>query len=59
MTIPPDMSQACADILIIDDELAMEGDEEFQVSVVPPTGIPTPPSSIIRIIDDDGTYVCT
>jgi hypothetical protein len=60
VVIPPDQTQGCADLPITDDELALEGDEEFMVSATVEGGgldPPTPPATV-TIEDDDGMYVC-
>jgi len=56
VTIPAAASQACADIPIIDDDIALEGDETFQVTLVVPPGTPSshPDTATVTIKDDDG-----
>ena len=57
LTIQPEDTMACADIPIINDDLAMEGDETFEVIITPPPGVPadTTPSTVI-ITDNDSKF---
>ena len=49
-------TEACAQIVIVDNSIALEGDKTFIVDFVPPSGTqPGSPSSVtVTIIDDDG-----
>ena len=66
VTIPADDTQGCVEVPVTDDDLAMEGDEVFQISLLEdslPPGV-QPESdepSTITIIDDDGKFIvyCT
>ena len=60
-TFPPgDQHQSCIDIQILDDTLALEGDEHFLLQFSLPLThnviIGQPNSSYVIIIDNDGTY---
>ncbi len=45
----------CVDIPIIDDPLAMEGNETFRVSIFTPPDVPSEPGpSTVTITDNDG-----
>ena len=48
--------ESCVQIVIVDDSLALEGDETIVVSFTAPPGTQqgSPPSSTISIIDNDG-----
>ena len=48
--------EACAQIVIVDNSIALEEDKTFIVDFVPPSGTqPGRPSSVtVTIIDDDG-----
>ena len=55
LTILASESEACADVPITDDELALEGDELFEITLTTPPDIPSSPDpSTVTIIDDDG-----
>lgn len=46
---------ACVEVPITDDDLALEPDETFEVTLEAPAGIPTPGDpSTVTIIDNDG-----
>ena len=54
ITIQSDQSEACINISIIDDHLAMEGDEAFQVTMITPPNVPSsPPDTAMVIIKDN------
>lgn len=57
VTIPASGTMACTDIPIIDDDLALEEDESFGVTLDTPPGIPSssPDASTVTIIDNDST----
>ena len=60
-TFPPgDQHQSCIDIKILDDTLALEGDEHFLLQFSLPLThnviIGQPNTSYVIIIDNDGTY---
>lgn len=57
VTIPSDETEACTDIPIIDDDLALEGDEVFEVDVVPPPFLIPPPPSNVFILDNDSEFM--
>ena len=59
ITIPPNQSEACADLPIRDDEIAMEGDEVFEVVLETPPGVPTSSQdpSTVTILDNDGMNI--
>ena len=48
--------ESCAELAVVDDSLALEGDETIVVSFSAPPGTQqgTPPSSTITILDNDG-----
>jgi hypothetical protein len=62
--IPSGTREHCANISVIDDSLAFEGDEvfvvKFDISQLPEGVEPGPSNniSVVRIIDDDGKSVC-
>ena len=49
---------ACVNFTITTDDIALEGNETFTVSFVPPSGTQagTPANSTVTIIDDDGMF---
>ena len=49
------MIESCAQIVIIDDSIALEGDETIVITFTPPSGIQqgSPSSSTVTIIDND------
>ena len=49
-------TEACVEFIVINDPIALEGDETFDVDFDPPEGIlpGTPPTATVTIIDDDG-----
>ena len=59
ITIPQNQSEACADLPIRDDEIAMEGDEVFEVVLETPPGVPTSSQdpSTVTILDNDGIMI--
>ncbi len=56
VVIPPNQSIACANFVIIDDPVGLEGDEIFEVILTTPGGVPTsnPSTAIVTIRDNDG-----
>ena len=48
--------KGCVDIPILDDTLAMEGTESFDLTLDTPDGIPSSPprTSRVSVLDDDG-----
>ena len=56
LTIPPSDSEKCMDILITDDNLAIEGNENFEVALKVPEGVisVSPNISRVTIINNDG-----
>ena len=59
VTIPADNSQGCVEVPVTDDDLAMEGDEVFQVTLgSPPAGVQleSDEPSMITIVDDDSKW---
>lgn len=61
ITIPSDETQVCVEIPVLDDDIALEGTEVFQVSLVTPTDVQnaSPEPSRVLIIDNDGMLVST
>ena len=49
-------TRACVEFIIVDDSIALEGDETFTATFATPDGIlaENPSTSIVTIIDDDG-----
>ena len=52
----PGDTEACVEFVLLDDTLALEGDETFTTSFEPPAGINPGVSTTVTviIIDDDG-----
>ena len=48
--------KGCVDVPILDDTLAMEGTERFDLTLDTPHGIPSSPprTSRVSVLDDDG-----
>ena len=61
MTFQIGTVESCVQIVIVDDSLALEGEETIVVSFTAPPGIQqgSPPSSTISIIDNDGETLST
>ena len=54
LTIQPTETFSCVDIPIINDDVNERESEHFEVTLIPPPGIPAPSTpSTISIIDDD------
>ena len=55
------MIESCAQIVIIDDSIALEGDETIVITFTPPSGIQqgSPSSSTVTIIDNDREFYNT
>ena len=53
-------TEACTNFVVVDDLLALEGDETFVVDYVVPPGVQsgTPSSTTVTIVDDD-RKLCT
>ena len=51
--------ESCVQIVIVDDSVALEGNETVVVTFAPPSGIQqgSPPSFTLTIIDNDGERV--
>ena len=49
-------TRACVEFIIVDDSIALEGDETFTATFATPDGFlaEDPSTSIVTIIDDDG-----
>ena len=60
ITFPPSESgqRQCVRFDILDDNIALEGDEQFNVDFTAPPGIPAGmfPDAWVTILDDDGVY---
>ena len=55
VTILASESEACADFPITDDDIALEPDEVFEITLTTPADVPSSPDpSTVTIIDDDG-----
>ena len=58
LTISPADNMACVDIPIIDDNVAMEGTETFNVTITPPPDVPAEDDNPkVTIIDNDGKSI--
>ena len=56
VTFPQEAVESCAVIEIVDDSLALEGEETFTVSFITPAAVQqaSPISTTVTIIDNDG-----
>ena len=58
ITIPPNQNEGCAELPIMDDNIALEDDETFEVLLQTPPGVTSssPSRSTVTILDNDGMF---